>query len=44
MKRLALTMCAIFALAAAGCADTQEANAKIQQCLEDDTDTDDGWL
>jgi hypothetical protein len=36
MKRLALTTCALLALAAAACQDTQDANAKIQQCLEDE--------
>jgi len=34
MKRYALMTCAILALAAMGCEDTQDANAKIQQCLE----------
>jgi len=36
MKRFALMTCALFALAAAGCEDTEDANAKIQQCLEDE--------
>jgi hypothetical protein len=36
MKRFTLMTCVLFALAAAGCEDTQDANAKIQQCLEDE--------
>ena len=36
MKRFTLMTCALFALAAASCQDTQDANAKIQQCLEDE--------
>ena len=36
MKRFSLIACALFALAAAGCDDTNDANAKIQQCLEDE--------
>jgi hypothetical protein len=35
MKRFALMTCAALALGAAGCEDTQDANAKINQCLED---------
>jgi hypothetical protein len=40
MKRFALMTCASFALAAAGCEDTQDANAKIHQCLEGEYGTD----
>ena len=36
MKRIALIICAIFAVAAIGCQDVEHANDKIQGCLEDE--------
>jgi len=39
MKRIAIIICAIFAIAAIGCHTTDYANDKIQGCLEDEYGT-----
>lgn len=39
MKKIALTICALFAVAAIGCNTTEYANDKIEGCLEDEYGT-----
>jgi predicted small secreted protein len=36
MKRIALVVCALFALALFGCNTTENANEKIKECLEEE--------
>ncbi|MCP4610682.1 MAG: hypothetical protein GY845_18395 [Planctomycetes bacterium] len=36
MKRITMIICAIFAIATIGCHNTEDANEKIDECLEEE--------